>query len=221
MAVLCAQCWHVTCAWLHVPAVRCLSLAGNLGCDPGGSAAFCSIVMLPALLAAWICRHLASSEGAYQVTEWLLTQGVDVNALDRFKRTPLEVRARHFCCHFGTPSAHMCGMDRLTSEQRCRCALPRRCAAQCSSHHASIHHAGWVCHVMLQDAVRGEFREVAKLLSDNGGRIHEDGGLVRMSMASCGVPSLVLACPLRCGCSRALQQVVQHAALLGCVQLLS
>ncbi len=38
------------------------------------------------------CRHLASSEGAYQVTEWLLTQSVDVNALDRFKRTPLEVR---------------------------------------------------------------------------------------------------------------------------------
>lgn len=37
-------------------------------------------------------RHLASSEGAYQVTEWLLTQSVDVNALDRFKRTPLEVR---------------------------------------------------------------------------------------------------------------------------------
>ncbi|PRW60891.1 Dual specificity kinase splA isoform A [Chlorella sorokiniana] len=64
--------------------------------------------------------HLAASEGAYQVTEWLLTQGVDVNALDRFKRTPLE------------------------------------------------------------DAVRGEFREVAKLLSDNGGRIYEDGGLVEL-----------------------------------------
>ncbi|KAL4446296.1 hypothetical protein ABPG77_003103 [Micractinium sp. CCAP 211/92] len=64
--------------------------------------------------------HLASSEGAYQVTEWLLTQSVDVNALDRFKRTPLE------------------------------------------------------------DAVRGEFREVAKLLSDNGGKVYEDGGLVEL-----------------------------------------
>lgn len=29
-----------------------------------------------------------------------------------------------------------------------------------------------------QDAVRGEFREVAKLLSDNGGRVYEDGALV-------------------------------------------
>jgi hypothetical protein len=38
-----------------------------------------------------VCRHLAASEGAYQVTEWLLTHHVDVNALDRFRRTPLEV----------------------------------------------------------------------------------------------------------------------------------
>ena len=36
-----------------------------------------------------------------------------------------------------------------------------------------------LCCIALQDAVRGEFREVAKLLSDNGGRIYEDGGLVR------------------------------------------
>ena len=33
------------------------------------------------------CRHLAASEGAYQVTEWLLTQRVDVNSLDRFKHS--------------------------------------------------------------------------------------------------------------------------------------
>lgn len=31
--------------------------------------------------------------------------------------------------------------------------------------------------VLLQDAVRGEFREVAKLLSDNGGKVYEVGGL--------------------------------------------
>ncbi|KAL4856575.1 SUMO-activating enzyme subunit 2 [Chlorella vulgaris] len=62
--------------------------------------------------------HLAASEGAYQVSEWLLSQGVDINSLDRFKRTPLE------------------------------------------------------------DAVRGEFREVAKLLSDNGGKVFEEGSLV-------------------------------------------
>ena len=41
--------------------------------------------------------HLAASEGAYGVTEWLLEQGVNVNALDRFKRTPLEdaIRGEH------------------------------------------------------------------------------------------------------------------------------
>ena len=38
------------------------------------------------------CRHLAASEGSYKVTEWLLEQRVDVNAVDRFNRTPLEVR---------------------------------------------------------------------------------------------------------------------------------
>jgi hypothetical protein len=38
------------------------------------------------------CSHLASSEGCYQVTEWLISQGCNINALDRFNRTPLEVR---------------------------------------------------------------------------------------------------------------------------------
>ena len=28
--------------------------------------------------------------------------------------------------------------------------------------------------------MRGEFREVAKLLTDNGGRVFEDGGLVEL-----------------------------------------
>ena len=37
--------------------------------------------------------HLAASEGSYKVAEWLLEQKADVNALDRFKRTPLEVCA--------------------------------------------------------------------------------------------------------------------------------
>ena len=36
-------------------------------------------------------RHLAASEGSYKVTEWLLSEGADINSLDRFKRTPLEV----------------------------------------------------------------------------------------------------------------------------------
>ena len=33
--------------------------------------------------------HLAASEGALAVTDWLLQQRVDVNAIDRFGRTPL------------------------------------------------------------------------------------------------------------------------------------
>lgn len=54
---------------------------------------------------------------------------------------------------------------------------------------------------VLQDAVRGEFREVAKLLSDNGGRIHEDGGLVRMCRTSYGQ---VWCPPARCCAAAAL-----------------
>lgn len=38
------------------------------------------------------CRHLAASENSFAVAEWLLQNGARVNSLDRFKRTPLEVR---------------------------------------------------------------------------------------------------------------------------------
>ena len=38
-------------------------------------------------------RHLSAAEGCYSVVAWLLSKGVDVNPIDRFKRTPLEV-----CC---------------------------------------------------------------------------------------------------------------------------
>lgn len=64
--------------------------------------------------------HLAASEGCYQVTEWLIAEGCNISATDRFNRTPLE------------------------------------------------------------DAVRGEYREVAKLLVDNGGKVFEDGKLVEL-----------------------------------------
>ena len=37
------------------------------------------------------CRHLAASEGSYAVCEWLLNSGARIDALDRFKHTPLEV----------------------------------------------------------------------------------------------------------------------------------
>ncbi len=60
-------------------------------------------------------RHLAASEGSYKVTEWLLEEGVTVNALDRFKRTPLE------------------------------------------------------------DAVRGDFTDLSKLLIDHGGKVWTEG----------------------------------------------
>ena len=75
-------------------------------------------------LPSFLSRHLAASEGAYQVSEWLIAQGADVNSLDRFRRTPLE------------------------------------------------------------DAVRGEHREVAKLLSDSGGKVLEEGKLVDLGSSA-------------------------------------
>ncbi|CAG9465309.1 unnamed protein product [Pedinophyceae sp. YPF-701] len=65
--------------------------------------------------------HLAASEGAWTVTRWLLAEGADYNALDRFKRTPLE------------------------------------------------------------DAVRGEYVEVAKLLIEAGGCIFQRGKLLSLA----------------------------------------
>lgn len=58
------------------------------------------------------CRHLAASEGSWSVSEWLLSYGADINALDRFKRTPLEVCRNaapsfwppSFACSINTPS---------------------------------------------------------------------------------------------------------------------
>ena len=38
-----------------------------------------------------ICRHLAASEGCFQLSEWLLSKGAHINACDRFQRTPLQV----------------------------------------------------------------------------------------------------------------------------------
>ena len=43
-------------------------------------------------LTVFFClRHLSAAEGCYSVVAWLLSKGVDVNPIDRFKRTPLEV----------------------------------------------------------------------------------------------------------------------------------
>lgn len=38
--------------------------------------------------------HLAASEGVVKLTQWLLENGAEVNALDRFNRTPLEEACR-------------------------------------------------------------------------------------------------------------------------------
>jgi hypothetical protein len=40
-----------------------------------------------------VCSHLAAAEGCYSTAAWLLEEcSVDANPVDRFKRTPLEVR---------------------------------------------------------------------------------------------------------------------------------
>ena len=42
---------------------------------------------------ALVLRHLAAAEGCYSVVEWLLMEAhVSPNPVDRFSRTPLEVR---------------------------------------------------------------------------------------------------------------------------------
>jgi Ankyrin repeat len=60
-------------------------------------------------------RHLASSEGSWSVAEWLLDNGSNINALDRFKRTPLEVRRLQCpqCVH-----GHMTTPDAWPAQQR-------------------------------------------------------------------------------------------------------
>lgn len=47
-------------------------------------------------LGAPLCRHIAAAEGAYTVCKWLIESDADINAMDRFQRTPLEVRGL-FC----------------------------------------------------------------------------------------------------------------------------
>jgi hypothetical protein len=41
-----------------------------------------------------LARHLSSGSASHAVTEWLIEEGVDVNAVDKFHRTPLEVGTR-------------------------------------------------------------------------------------------------------------------------------
>lgn len=148
----CRASWPAACSALLLPCCPAALPAKNVAADASHLPARDSpYPPVPACVRAR-CRHLASSEGAYQVTEWLLTQQVDVNTLDRFKRTPLEVRCA------GVAWRRSLGRPALGGSG-CSCAaltlllLLLRC----------------LC-CPLQDAVRGEFREVAKLLSDNGGK---------------------------------------------------
>jgi hypothetical protein len=52
------------------------------------------LLLLLLLLHCCCCRHLAAAEGCYSVAAWLLEEaGAASNPVDRFKRTPLEVRS--------------------------------------------------------------------------------------------------------------------------------
>ena len=77
------------------------------------------------------CRHLASSEGSYKVSEWLLCEeGADVNALDRFKRTPLEVL---LCCYLRSTPVAACRFCSCLRLALCGLALCARASVR--THH--------------------------------------------------------------------------------------
>lgn len=46
-----------------------------------------------------LCRHLAAAEGQLAAVEWLLKSNCTANPVDRFLRTPLDVR--YTCNHCG------------------------------------------------------------------------------------------------------------------------
>lgn len=98
-----------------------------------GAAAWLTLPCRLCALHVHVCRHLAASEGAYQVTEWLLTHHVDVNALDRFRRTPLEVhmgaalRWAGLGCHGGTTRGQPTPPGACLPGQRCWPALVPAC----------------------------------------------------------------------------------------------
>ena len=123
-----ASCGYGTCPWQTPPAATMTSAhhceRAAVGWSPGklrvvtlwtdpatyqlssdaSTVRLAGWLTLPCRLCALhvhVCRHLAASEGAYQVTEWLLTHHVDVNALDRFRRTPLEVHMGAVQCCAG------------------------------------------------------------------------------------------------------------------------
>lgn len=65
--------------------------SGRSHTNPGADRMLLRVVVL----ACTVYRHLAAAEGCYSVAAWLLEEcGVASNPVDRFKRTPLEVR---FC----------------------------------------------------------------------------------------------------------------------------
>ena len=176
-----------------------------------------------------LCRHLAASEGCYKVTEWLIELGSDVNALDRFKRTPLEVMA---CfrpplntCWFSSPRRRQLASDIMHPKEMVKWANPlwtllaRSVPAWPSpsaadswgllhmSDYPKLMHGLFLCWIYcLQDAVRGEYVEETKLLLDRGGKIYENGKVRKGPNAftpsfQCIWPT-VLRSPhmLQCGC---------------------
>lgn len=102
--------------------------------------------------------HLAASEGCFRVVHWLIEQGADVNVIDRFKHTPLEVPP---------PPSRVSGFAALftTSSFPYTQSLSLSC---------------------LQDAITGDHGEVAKLLMQAGGMVMHNGR-VRQLLNQSGV----------------------------------
>lgn len=133
-------------------------------------------------------RHLAATGGAWRVTNWLLHNNVDVNALDGFGRTPLDdaLKAGHGVCwavihgmQRNTHCADMCLQQRIHADA----CLPRGqyLCGMVSQHMFSLH-----MHCTA---------EVAELLADSGARVVVDGHMV--------APGMVMKLALASGRSRA------------------
>lgn len=155
------------------------------------------------------CRHLAASEGSWSVAEWLLENGADINVVDRFKRTPLEVRSNVVQCgqdgqdteRIAPWDLTICSACQHASEARnrhvrraigiysMRCRAPSGPSAGCGAIwsndccvvYTSLH-GKTAINADLQDAVRGDFNDLAKLLIDKGALVYADDKVCPMRL---------------------------------------
>ena len=151
-------------------------------------------------------RHLAASEGSWSVSEWLLSYGADINALDRFKRTPLEVCRNAapslwfplFACCIKTPSRNGAHVSAKHVAQ----TLQQEMRKYSCQHAAAIHPEATGCTFnffilihgasksgTLQDAVRGEYHDLAKLIINKGGLIWTDNKVIVQMLSGVSVQS--------------------------------